>query len=75
MKLGGATFNRDDAKLVSWLKENGRTDLVKVKEEPAWGDLKKQIEVVGSSAVIKDTGEILEGVEVLQAPDTFKVDI
>lgn len=75
MKLGGAAFNRDDAKLVTWLKENGFGEYVKVKEEPAWGDLKKQIEVVGTSAVIKDTGEILEGIEVSQAPDTFKVEV
>lgn len=75
MKIGGAAFTRDDTKLVAWLKENGHGELVKVKEEPAWGDLKKQLEVVGSVAVIKETGEILEGVEVTQAPDTFKVDI
>ena len=75
MKIGGAAFTRDDTKLVAWLKENGHGELVKVKEEPAWGDLKKQLEVVGSVAVIKETGEILEGVEVTQAPYTFKVDI
>lgn len=75
MKLGGTDFRRDDAKLVAWLKENGREDLVKIKEEPAWGDLKKQIEAVGSSVIIKDTGEILEGIEATQAPDTFKIDL
>lgn len=75
MKIGGAAFTRDDTKLVAWLKENGHGELVKVKEEPAWGDLKKQLEVVGSVAVIKETGEILEGVEVTQAPDTFKIDL
>lgn len=75
MKLGGTDFRRDDAKLVAWLKENGRADLIKTKEEPAWGDLKKQIEAVGSSVIIKDTGEILEGIEATQAPDTFKIDL
>lgn len=75
MKIGGVDFKRDDTKLTSWLKANGRADLVRVKEEPAWGDLKKQIEAVGGAVVMKDTGEILEGIEATQAPDTFKVDV
>lgn len=75
LKLGGTDYKRDDAKLIAWLKENGREDLIRVKEEPAWGDLKKQIEAVGSTVVIKDTGEILEGIEAMQAPDTFKIDV
>lgn len=75
LKLGGTDYKRDDAKLIAWLKENGREDLIRVKEEPAWGDLKKQIEAVGGSVVIKDTGEILEGIEAMQAPDTFKIDV
>ena len=75
MKLGGTDYKRDDAKLIAWLKENGHEDMIRVKEEPSWGDLKKQIEAVGSSVVITATGEILEGIEATQAPDIFKVDI
>ena len=75
MKLGGTDYKRDDAKLIAWLKENGHEDMIRVKEEPAWGDLKKQIEAVGSSVFITATGEILEGIEATQAPDIFKVDI
>lgn len=74
-KLGGITFKRDDAKLIEWLRTNGRGDLVKVKEEPAWGDLKKLIDPTGAMAVLKETGEIVEGIEVEAAPDTFKVDV
>lgn len=75
LKKGGVEYRRDDARLVAWLKENGRGDFVRVKEEPAWGELKKRIKAVGSAAVIADTGEILDGVEAAQAPDVFRIDV
>lgn len=74
LKKGGTTYRRDDVALLGWLRETGREDLIRVKEEPCWGDLKKQIETAGGIAVIKDTGEIIEGVELETAPDEFKVE-
>lgn len=58
----------DDAKLVEWLKANGREDLIKVETKAMWGDLKKQIAIVGTIAMIEDTGEIVDGIEVVEAP-------
>ena len=38
-----------------------------------WGELKKQITLVGSVAMIEATGEIVEGVNVTDEPATFSV--
>jgi phage host-nuclease inhibitor protein Gam len=69
-------FNRDDATLLEFLKSREMTDFIETKETPKWGELKKQIQVVGEHVVIKDgkmEGEIIDGVEVVERPPTFRV--
>ena len=63
----------DDEKLVEWLREAGRDDLIKVETKAAWGELKKQIALVGTIAMIEETGEIVEGVEIVEVPAAFSV--
>lgn len=75
LKLGQPTMKPDNEKLVEYLKAAGLTDLIKTEEKPAWGDFKKQLQIVGASAVDKDTGEIVEGVTIETKPDTFTVDV
>lgn len=69
-------FDRDNEALLAWLKQRGMTDYVEVKETPKWGELKQQVQVVGEHVVIKDgplKGEIIDGVEVVHRPPTFRV--
>ena len=69
-------FDRDNEALLAWLKQRGMTDYIEVKETPKWGELKQQVQVVGEHVVIKDgplKGEIIDGVEVVHRPPTFKV--
>lgn len=69
-------FNRDDATLLEFLKSREMTAFIETKETPKWGELKKQIQVVGEHVVIKDgkmEGEIIDGVEVVHRPPTFRV--
>jgi phage host-nuclease inhibitor protein Gam len=69
-------FNRDDATLLEFLKSREMTDFIETKETPKWGELKKQIQVVGEHVVVKDgkmAGEIIDGVEVVHRPPTFRV--
>ena len=69
-------FKRDDATLLEFLKSREMTDFIETKETPKWGELKKQIQVVGEHVVIKDgkmEGEIIDGVEVVHRPPTFRV--
>lgn len=75
LKKGGVKAEADDETLVPWLRANGLGEFVKVKESAAWGDLKKKLTFVGGVATIEETGEIVEGVTVTEAPDAFKVEI
>lgn len=74
-KLGSNSLQQDEAKLVEYLKASGNTDMIKRTESPKWGDFKKRLEIVGGQVVDKETGEIVEGVEIVQKPDTFVVEV
>ena len=75
LKKGGIKPAANDEKLVPWLRANGFEDLVKVEESSKWGELKKKLTFTGAVATITETGEIVEGVTVEEAPDTFKVEV
>lgn len=63
----------DHEKLVPWLRANGYEGLVKVKEEAAWGELKKKLTFTGTIATIEDTGELVEGINIEEVPPAFSV--
>lgn len=75
MKLGGVAMKQDDEKLLEYLKASGRADMIKTTEAPKWGELKKNLQIVGDQVVDNTTGEIVEGVEVIEKPDTFTVEV
>ena len=75
MKLGGVSMKQDDEKLLEYLKASGNTDMIKTTEAPKWGEFKKRLEIIGGAVVGGTTGEIVEGVEVIEKPDTFTVDV
>mgnify|MGYP000942996347 CR=1 FL=1 len=72
-KFATVKANPDKEKLTAWLKANGYTDYIKTVEEPKWGDFKKLINIEGSIATIADTGEIVEGVTIVEEPPEFKI--
>ena len=63
-KLPSTDYERDDAKLLAWCRDNGLDDLVRVREEPAWVDVKRYI---------RDTGEIPDGVTPVERRAEFDV--
>ena len=73
LKHQAPEFERKDDELLPWLKAN-RPDLVKVKEEPNWAELKKTVNVVGDSIATKD-GEVIPGVKVIEREDKFEVEV
>ena len=73
MKPATVKIQPDDEKLVEWLRDAGHEDLIKVTTSPKWAELKKQITLVGSVAMIEATGEIVEGVSVTDEPAAFSV--
>ena len=73
-KYPSPQFNRDDEKLVKWLKDRQMNEYIKVKETADWASLKKTIQVVGNKAVDED-GEIVEGITVVDRPPVFEVEV
>lgn len=50
-------------------------DMIQNVEKPKWGEFKKRLEIVGGQIVDKTTGELVEGVQIIEKPDTFTVDV
>lgn len=75
LKFGTPEFVRDDEKLLTWLKESGRNELVMVKESPDWATLKKEAWDIKDGKVITKDGEIIEGVIAVERADTFDIEI
>ena len=73
-KAPRVTYKTDDQALVEWLKARGYTDYIKTTETPRWGDYKPKTQVVGGEVVDIDTGEIVTGVQVVMAPEEFRVE-
>ena len=66
-------FERDDEKLLSWLKANKRQDMVALKETVKWGDLKKTLTFQGDEAFDTETGEKVPGITVVNRDRVFTV--
>lgn len=74
LKAQAPKFTPNDAELVPWLKQNGLTDLVKVKEEANWAELKKLLkEMPDGAGVMTEDGEIVPGVKVEPREPKFTV--
>ena len=66
-------YERDNDALLAYLEGNRRADLIRIKREPAWDEVKKCAVVQGETLVDSDTGEVIAGVRVITRPDTFDV--
>ena len=74
-KIGGVTMKQNDEKLLEYLRASGNDDMIQITEKPKWGEFKKRLEIVSGVVVDQSTGEIVEGVEVIEKPDVFSVDL
>ena len=75
MKLGGVDMKQDDDRLLEHLKATGNTDMIQITEKPRWGEYKKRLTIAGSTVIDTETGEVVEGVEVIEKPDRFVVEV
>ncbi len=73
-KYPAPQYKRDNKKLVAWLKDSGKNDLIKVSESADWASLKKIIQTK-DDLVITEDGEIVEGVEVVERSPIFEVEV
>jgi len=74
LKYPGPEFVRSDEKLVEYL-ENVNPDLIKIKKIPDWASFKPFVTVKYGKAVDTTTGEIVEGVTVVERPPEFIVEV
>lgn len=65
-------FERDDAKIVDYLKATKQFQFIT--EGVKWGELKKGLTVVGET-VADENGEIIEGIRAIERPDIFTVEL
>ena len=72
LKKQQSVYERDEAKLLIWA-ETTAPELVKVKKEVSWADLKKQADVSGDKLLLD--GEIIPGVTVVEREDVFEVQV
>ena len=75
LKRGGIKPKPNNEKLLEWLAANGYTDYIKTEQSPRWGDFKKILDCSGGAAIVKETGEIVEGIDFEEVPDEFDVEI
>lgn len=70
-KAGKVEYTRDPEKLIPFLHAT-MPEMIRMKEDVDWAELKKHLQVVGGLPVL-DTGEIVEGITVEEKPPEFKV--
>lgn len=61
--------------LLNWLKQNKHDQYIKTTEEPLWEEFKKVCEVTETGVILKETGEIVDGVITEAEPAKFVIDI
>lgn len=59
----------DRKALAEYLQESGMTDYLKLTPEPAWGEYKKRLKIVGDTVIDTDTGEVVPAVTVEDVPE------
>lgn len=68
-------YEKDDVLLLEWVRTNA-PEYVKVAEPTvAWGDLKKELVVAGSKVLMKETGEIIDGLAPKAKEVKFDVEV
>ena len=72
LKKQQSVYERDEGALLAWA-ETTAPELVKVKKEVSWADLKKQADVSGDKLLLD--GEIIPGVTVYEREDVFEVQV
>jgi hypothetical protein len=75
LKHPGPEYQRDNDALLSWLESRNYTPYIEIKKTPKWAELKKLTAIDGDKVVDRDTGEVIEGVKVVEKPPEFEIDI
>lgn len=67
-------YIRNDELLLQWAKAN-KPRFVRIKESVDWAGLKELVGVAGNKAIDMQTGEVIDGVEVVEREAKFVVEV
>ncbi|SFJ82666.1 host-nuclease inhibitor Gam family protein [Thermoflavimicrobium dichotomicum] len=70
-----AKWHYDEKVLLNQLKENGRNDLIRIKEEIDKQAIKKQFKVIDGRVIDPETGEVINGVTVEEQGEKLKIEV
>ena len=73
-KLQNAEYKRDDKTVIEWLKTHADGRFIKTTESLDWAGLKDATGVFEGTVVTED-GEIVPGIEVIERPAKFVVEV
>ncbi|MFW6030815.1 MAG: host-nuclease inhibitor Gam family protein [Halanaerobiales bacterium] len=68
-------WNYNEKKLLESCKSAGMKNVIKIEEKINKTKFKKMVTVSGHNAVYKETGEIVEGVKIIERPELFSVKV
>ena len=71
-KFPAPEYKRNEVKLLEWVKGNKLDGFIEVKETVKWAELKKGTIQVGNNVVLEETGEVIEGVELIERPPVIE---
>lgn len=59
----------DEEKIIQYLKESGKENLIRIKEDINKKDFKDFVEVVGENVINKETGEVIPAIKIEERED------
>ena len=68
-------WNYNDEKLLAFLEQNGRDDLIRIKKEPVKTEIKKVFQLHTDGKVYDENGQEVEGIEVEFQADELRVKV
>jgi len=68
-------YRKDEETLLKWVQDNAAEFVKLSKPSVAWGELKKQLVVAGDKVLLKDTGEVIDGLEPKPIEVRFDVEV
>lgn len=71
-KLAKSEFVKDDDKLLKYI-ESHHPDFIKCKKSVDWSEYKKTLTIQGEFAIDDNTGEIVDGISIVERPAEFDV--
>lgn len=75
LKLPRVKTNYDKEDLLQFLKDNSYQNYIETEEKAKWGEFKKLLDLSSGTAIIKETGEVVDCITLEDTPMEFKVEV